>query len=408
MITDFRHQRDPVGRVIQREELDAKVRYQYDGRGLLTHEAWSDATGSELRTIRYAYDAEGNRVRMQDSREGTTTYAYDADDRMVELQEDGVRFDYVYDLAGSLSEVRGDGQIVVYEWDGLERLVRAAATTGGDVQWQETYAYNARRERVGVVRDGEEVRYLVDANREYRVPIAAYGSDGNPTHIHVHGHHQISTSTNAGDQIFLTGNNASVRVVTDATGAVVQTVSYDAFGEIAEFSGGTFASSLFNNEPRSQATGLDYLRARYYDPSIGRFLSMDEYDGEVEQPLSRNRYLYAWSDPVNMTDPSGEQTLVETLVTAGMITTGAAGGAILGHGLFVASWQAQGHHASTLPKDGSYYFVVGSFAIIGGVAGGAAAWGILSSGGPTAGGIAIEEAAAQGLISQGVAETAAI
>ena len=51
--------------------------------------------------------------------------------------------------------------------------------------------------------------------------------------------------------------------------------------------------------------GLQYLRARYYDPEIGRFLTRDSITGVIENPLSQNRYTYDWNNPVNYTDPSG-------------------------------------------------------------------------------------------------------
>ena len=52
-------------------------------------------------------------------------------------------------------------------------------------------------------------------------------------------------------------------------------------------------------------TGLDYLRARYYDSQGGTFLTEDNYPGEDTDPLSQNRYSYVQNNPVNYTDPSG-------------------------------------------------------------------------------------------------------
>jgi RHS repeat-associated protein len=65
-------------------------------------------------------------------------------------------------------------------------------------------------------------------------------------------------------------------------------------------------------------TGLYYLRARYYDPNIGRFISEDSYWGEDENPLSLNLYTYCENDPIRYSDPTGHQTvtLVDSLVGA--------------------------------------------------------------------------------------------
>ena len=61
-----------------------------------------------------------------------------------------------------------------------------------------------------------------------------------------------------------------------------------------------YAGEMWDSE-----AGLQYLRARYYDPEIGRFLTRDSITGVIENPLSQNRYTYAWNNPVNYTDPSG-------------------------------------------------------------------------------------------------------
>ena len=66
-----------------------------------------------------------------------------------------------------------------------------------------------------------------------------------------------------------------------------------------------FVGFAFNGEEQSRRTGLQYLRARYYDSSSGNFISMDSYEGSILSPLSQNRYTYAENDPVNNFDPSG-------------------------------------------------------------------------------------------------------
>ncbi|MGZ7144779.1 RHS repeat-associated core domain-containing protein, partial [Streptococcus pyogenes] len=60
----------------------------------------------------------------------------------------------------------------------------------------------------------------------------------------------------------------------------------------------------YNGEARD-ITGLDYLRARYYDNQVGTFLTEDSYQGDNQDPLSQNLYSYVQNNPVNYTDPSG-------------------------------------------------------------------------------------------------------
>ena len=62
---------------------------------------------------------------------------------------------------------------------------------------------------------------------------------------------------------------------------------------------------LKNSTAYRDDTGLDYLRARYYDSQGGTFLTEDSYPGEDTDPLSQNRYSYVQNNPVNYTDPSG-------------------------------------------------------------------------------------------------------
>ena len=61
--------------------------------------------------------------------------------------------------------------------------------------------------------------------------------------------------------------------------------------------------------------GLYYLRARYYNPATGRFLSRDPLDGQQIDPKTLHKYLYAGGDPANSWDPSGRESQIETINT---------------------------------------------------------------------------------------------
>ncbi|MEX2316268.1 MAG: RHS repeat-associated core domain-containing protein [Pirellulales bacterium] len=64
-------------------------------------------------------------------------------------------------------------------------------------------------------------------------------------------------------------------------------------------------TSLLYSGEQTDKTGLQYLRARYYDPTNGRFNRLDPFAGNVSDPQSLHKYLYAHSNPVNGVDPSG-------------------------------------------------------------------------------------------------------
>jgi RHS repeat-associated protein len=91
--------------------------------------------------------------------------------------------------------------------------------------------------------------------------------------------------------------------VIDAAGNATA-LSYDAFGlEIGNAT--TNVNHRYTGEYFDQESGLYHLRARDYDPVIGRFISMDEHPGKQTIPLTLNKYLYTNADPINYVDPSG-------------------------------------------------------------------------------------------------------
>lgn len=72
----------------------------------------------------------------------------------------------------------------------------------------------------------------------------------------------------------------------------------------------------FTGHIKDSATGLNYIQARYYDPVMGRFLSVDPVTFmETGKPGMFNRYAYTLNDPVNKVDPDGE-TLVHAAAAA--------------------------------------------------------------------------------------------
>ena len=118
----------------------------------------------------------------------------------------------------------------------------------------------------------------------------------------------------------------SVRQLTDVNAVVTDNYNYDAFGNLLNSIGTTPNSYLYRGEQFDSDLGLYYLRARYYNPQTGRFLSRDPEDGKILDPATLHKYLYAGGDPINSIDPRGREDLVEYKVT--MIPGGTAEGAI--------------------------------------------------------------------------------
>ena len=129
---------------------------------------------------------------------------------------------------------------------------------------------------------------------------------------------ELLASATADEQTqYFTDGLGSVRVAQGTAGN--SGFSYDAFGIELDASEGMptngaqadAVSHRYTGEYSDSQTGLIYLRARDYDPRIGRFISMDEHPGMQKIPLTLNKYLYANADPVNNTDPSGNMSLGE-------------------------------------------------------------------------------------------------
>ena len=93
--------------------------------------------------------------------------------------------------------------------------------------------------------------------------------------------------------------------MTDGSGNNPVSYSYDVFGTIRSQTGTSANQWLFTGEQRDSDSSLYSLRARYYDPSIGRFLGRDPLSGSSRRPDTLNRYVYVRNNPANLVDPYG-------------------------------------------------------------------------------------------------------
>ncbi|MDP5141377.1 GIY-YIG nuclease family protein [Rheinheimera baltica] len=126
----------------------------------------------------------------------------------------------------------------------------------------------------------------------------------------------------------------STRLLSDAAGNVSDSYSYAAFGELLSSNGDTDNNYLFTGEQFDDSLDNYYLRARYYNPEVGRFTRQDEWLGRDGEPVTLNKYLYTHADPVNGTDPSGYQNLISAGI-ANSINTALAGGRAVNFRLFL-------------------------------------------------------------------------
>ncbi len=123
-------------------------------------------------------------------------------------------------------------------------------------------------------------------------------------HTYLYGNGRIAQYRAGGTDYFLGDALGSVRQLVDADGEVTLAKGYEPYGQLMSSAGSGATSYGFTNE-WMDATGLVYLRARYYAPWQGRFLSRDAWDGDYNQPLTLNKWLYVSANPINFTDPMG-------------------------------------------------------------------------------------------------------
>ena len=96
-----------------------------------------------------------------------------------------------------------------------------------------------------------------------------------------------------------------MRHLSDAAAQVTLAQSYDPFGALTEQTGSGTSGFGYTGEQEDASTGLVFLRARYYAPSVGVFVSKDPFKGWPTAPYSQHPYQYGYSNPLNRTDPSG-------------------------------------------------------------------------------------------------------
>ncbi|SHL04248.1 RHS repeat-associated core domain-containing protein [Desulforamulus aeronauticus] len=122
----------------------------------------------------------------------------------------------------------------------------------------------------------------------------------------------------------------------DQNGNIVNNYAYDEWGNILTKQEQVTNPLRYAGEYYDDESGLYYLRSRYYDPTIGRFISRDSYEGDITNPLSLNLYTYVENDPLSYVDPSGHSLI----------------GAVIGIGIGVAIGISTG---SSRNKGGSSY-----------------------------------------------------
>lgn len=335
VLASYRYTLDAVGNRTQVVEHSGRiVDYVYDEVNRLTEEVITDdVTGN--RTISYRYDLVGNRLSRNDSESGITTYSYDNNNRLTALTQGSEATLFTYDANGSMLSRSNGTETITYNWfnDGENRLARITLDDGTKTS-RVDYRYDAFGSRVASIADGETTHYLTAPIWNFPQVLMTYDEDGNVITDYTYGRDLIR-SREGGDEAFYHQDGlGSTRLLTDESGQVTDLYVYDAYGRLLSHMGNSSNEFQFAGEQRDGIAGLDYLRARYYDPDLGRFISKDPFAGFLLDPFSQHDYQYAHANPVNLTDPTGYFSIGEaaaaTAIVGILASLGAGGGYIAG------------------------------------------------------------------------------
>jgi RHS repeat-associated protein len=224
----------------------------------------------------YSYDSNGNTL-SRSSGVGSDTYTYDYENRLA---------------AGDIQLGPAPGPVSYsYDADGIRTSKTAGATT---------------------------TSYLVDKNRPFAQVLVE--TTGATAVSYVHGDDLISMKRPTGTSYYHYDGQMSTRKLTDATETATDSYVYDAFGILLDQTGATVNNYQYTGEQYDPNIGFYYLRARYYNQGVGRFVTVDPFGGSIFDPMSLHKYLYAHASPVMNIDPSGQSvSLVGVMVAVTII-----------------------------------------------------------------------------------------
>ena len=296
--------------------------YTYDMLGRITRET---KTGKE--DISYTYDANNNRKQMTIGNK-TTAYQYNKNDELLRtdtLHTDTEKNDvviYKNDKNGNQlaavnrSEIPaeakdtsyidvdvtlGDNQLndnVVNHYNALNQLTETLTKN-----YKVSFTYDAEGLRTGKMVNGEKTVYVWDGDQV----VMELSKGGAVQKRYIRGNDLVyaDKGENTEKTYYVTDMHGNVVQLLDEAGNVTKTYEYDSFGNEVKPEKKDENPYRYCGEYYDKETEEVYLRARYYEPSVGRFITRDTYTGESDEPLSLHLYTYCENDGVNAWDPCG-------------------------------------------------------------------------------------------------------
>ncbi len=268
----------------------------YDASYRLTSEQRL-VSGTPVYSAAYEYDPAGNRTEQTVNGQ-VTTYTYNNLDQMTSAGS----VIYSYDGRGNLHQMTDGANITTFNYDARNLLTNVTLPDSTSV----TYIYDFKGRRVRESVGTEVTNYLWDELSPYGDVVLESDGSGTPLTSHTLANTRLlSQRQNNITNYYLSDGQGSVRSLTDTTGVVTDTYTYTAFGELYNSTGTTDNAYLYTGQQFDDLTGLYSLRARYYNPALGRFQSRDTYSINYNDPTELNRYAYVANNAINLTDPTG-------------------------------------------------------------------------------------------------------
>ena len=297
--------------------------YGYDGAGRLTSATGPWGVGGANATASYQYDSTGN-LRVKSMSGGganrVVTLDRNGQNRITQSADTGAWAGGTnttgtrvlgYDNKGNVTSL---GNLsMAYDASDQPTIVTGDATGGSGSSGMATanYWYDGNLKRVKSITNGKTIYnvYLSDGTLIFIDNIAT----GKKTE-YIKGPQGTLARIEAGVITYLHPDHlGSAQSGTTASGTVLWREKYTPYGESLLNPAANDNQAGFTGHIKDSDTGLINMQARFMDPSIGRFLSIDPVGFmETGQPGQFNRYAYTWNDPINRIDPDGRYSLEST------------------------------------------------------------------------------------------------
>ena len=378
---------DENGQLIETVRGDGSKEIRtYNVAGQLATLRDETSAGEVIHEYQYSYDAAGNIIKItgmdtgisegaktsiadltdENPNDGITpavqnadgsimvavSMTYDADNRLLTYNGQTVE----YDKVGNMTRGPLNGAMADFTYDCRNRLIKVKEADGTITE----YEYDAENIRTAVISGGIKTVYTTDrestysqtlVKTEYEKNTLGFYTEEKSKTTYIYGLGLISERRDDNQAYYYHYNHiGSTTAVSDASGNILFRFVYDTYGELSDITtdGGVSLKSseqlteyrlaelanaigidyLYNGQygVETDQNGLYYMRARYYNQDIKRFINRDVVSGDITNSQSLNRYCYVQGNPVSLIDPFGlcptpEEVLRDRIVKAISNTT---------------------------------------------------------------------------------------